>query len=666
MKMVLPLARVSNSITVASRTPIVLSDATASVDVITQQDFAQSGSFALDDVLRQVPGFSLFRRSGSMTSNPTTMGVSMRGVGASGASRALVLLDGIPLNDPFGGWVYWSRIPRTAVERVEVSRGGESALYGSDALGGVISVQTPRFENFGLSAETFMGNEGTPMGSMTGNVDFGKWTATLSGEAFRTGGYIPTDPAERGSVDSVSNSKHGNGSLRLGRKLGDSGHFFIDGSMFGEQRHNGTVLQANSTTIRQLSTGLDWNSAAAGTFAVRVFGGTENYRQNFTSISLDRNSESLVRDQSVPVYQLGGSFVWSRSFGAHHLVAGTDMRKINGETDEIGFFNGRATSRLQAGGQQNTVGVFIEDLYRLTSNWMLTGSARVDRWSNVNARSLTTPLSGAAQTLVPFPDRTQSAFSPRLGLLRRITQNVTLSASGYRSFRAPTLNELYRGFRVGNVQTNANADLNAERVTGAEATLEAQALSAKLHLHSTYFWNRVYGPVGNITLSVTPALITRQRQNIGRTSSQGVELGADYQLNARTSFGAGYQFDGARVDQFPADTTLVGLLIPQTPRQQFTVNFAYSNPRLVTLALQGRYMGQQFDDDQNQFPLDHYFNLDASISHRVRPGMEVFVAAQNLTNSRYDIGRTPVRSIAAPIFARVGLRFDLGEAHSQP
>jgi outer membrane receptor protein involved in Fe transport len=652
---------------VTSRTPIVLSNATASVNVISQQDFSQSGAFALDDVLRQVPGFSLFRRSGSRTSNPTTMGVSMRGVGASGASRALVLLDGIPLNDPFGGWVYWSRVPRTGVERIEVSRGGESALYGSDALGGVISVQTPRFENFGLSAETFMGTEGSPMGSMTGSASFDKWNATLSGETFRTGGYVPVDPAERGAVDSISSSKHGEGSLRLGRSLGNQqGSFFVEGSMFGEQRHNGTVLQRNSTTIRQLSTGLDWNSAAAGSFAVRVFGGTQNYRQNFSSISNDRSTESLVRDQSVPVYQAGASVVWSRSLGAHQLVAGTDLRKINGETDEIGFFNGNPTSRLQAGGQQKTAGVFVEDLFRITPNWMLTGSARVDHWSNVNARSLTTPLSGAPQTLVPYPDRSESAFSPRLGLLRRVTQNVTLSVSGYRAFRAPTLNELYRGFRVGNIQTNANADLHAEHVTGAEATLAAHALSARLELHSTYFWNRVYGPVGNITLTTTPSLITRQRQNIGRTSSQGVELGAEYHLNVRTSFGAGYQFANARVDHFSADPSLEGLILPQIPRHQFTVDFAYANPRLITVALQGRYLGQQFDDDQNQFPLERFFNLDASVSRRLRPGVELFAAAENLTNSRYTIGRTPVRTIAAPIFARVGLRFELGEARAQP
>src|SRR6185312_6644940 len=137
-----------------------------------------------------------------------------------------------------------------------------------------------------------------------------------------------------------------------------NGRAFLEGSMLGESRQNGTVLQENGTTIRQLSTGYDWDSSKAGSFTVRVYGGTENYRQNFTSISADRNTEALTRDQHVPVYQIGGSAQWSRGFGHHFLVAGTDVRVVDGRTDEIGYFAGNPTSRLLAGGRQNTVGVF--------------------------------------------------------------------------------------------------------------------------------------------------------------------------------------------------------------------------------------------------------------------------------------------------------------------
>ncbi|MGD9714940.1 MAG: TonB-dependent receptor [Thermomicrobiales bacterium] len=664
--LVLPLGNVASSITVTARTPVVMSDATAAVNVLSGEEFANSGAFALDDALRRVPGFSLFRRSGSRTSNPTAQGVSMRGVGASGASRALVLLDSVPLNDPFGGWVYWSRVPRSAVERVEVSRGGASALYGSDALGGVVSVQTPLFDSYALSAETFVGSQESPMASLTGSVGWDKWSARFSGEGFRTEGYIPLEEASRGPADDVTNSEHGAGSLRIGRTIGEQGRFFLDGSMFGESRKNGTVVQKNSTTIRQLSTGLDWTSAEAGAIALRLFGGTQNYRQNFTAVSANRATETMSRDQSVPVYQIGGSAVWSRTFHNHQIVVGTDIREIEGETDEFGFFNGNATSRLHAGGRQSTAGVFFEDLFRITPNWIFTGSARVDHWRNRDARSVLTPFATNIPNLTPYPDRSESAFSPRLGLLRRVNQYVTLSVSGYRAFRAPTLNELYRGFRVGNVQTNANENLRAERVTGAEATMTTQSLSGRLEFRSTYFWSRIYRPVGNITLSTTPALITRQRRNIGRTHSQGVELDGRFRVNARTSFGMGYQFADAKVDQFPGNTALEGLLLPQVPRHQFTMDFFYSNPRMITVGLQGRYLGQQFDDDVNQFPLERFFNMDASVSRAVRPGVEVFAAAENLFNSRYSIGRTPIRTIAAPIFARVGVRFQIGEGRTRP
>ena len=117
-----------------------LADTPASTVALDRRDLEASGSLTLDDRLRQVPGFTLFRRAGSSTANPTTQGVSLRGVGASGASRALVLDDGVPLNDPFGGWIYWGRVPEESISSVELVRGPASDLYGSSAVGGVVSI----------------------------------------------------------------------------------------------------------------------------------------------------------------------------------------------------------------------------------------------------------------------------------------------------------------------------------------------------------------------------------------------------------------------------------------------------------------------------------------------------------------------------------------------
>ena len=136
LRFVLKPANVSAQVTVtATRTDTRLEETAASIVVLGQKELETTAALTLDDSLRQVPGFSLFRRSGSRTANPTSQGVSLRGLGASGASRALVRADGIPLNDPFGGWVYWDRVPRVSVAEVEVLRGSASQLYGSAAWG---------------------------------------------------------------------------------------------------------------------------------------------------------------------------------------------------------------------------------------------------------------------------------------------------------------------------------------------------------------------------------------------------------------------------------------------------------------------------------------------------------------------------------------------------
>src|SRR2546426_2573154 len=136
-------------------------EAASSLRVLSAEDLAAVGAARPDDVLRQVPGFTLFRRSGSRTANPTSQGVSLRGIGASGASRALVIDDGVPLNDPFGGWGYWGRPPRMEIDSVQLLRGGASHLYGRAAVAGGGHPQRKQVGEPLPSAETFFGSQGT-------------------------------------------------------------------------------------------------------------------------------------------------------------------------------------------------------------------------------------------------------------------------------------------------------------------------------------------------------------------------------------------------------------------------------------------------------------------------------------------------------------------------
>jgi len=159
---------------------------------------------------------------------------------------------------------------------------------------------------------------------------------------------------------------------------------------------------------------------------------------------------------------------------------------------------------------------------------------------------------------------------------------------------------------------------------------------------------------------VTPGLITRQRQNLGRTRARGIELEAEARLADHWTITGGYLHADATVLEFPANTALEGLRIPQVARDQLTFQVRYTNPSRLTLGLQGRAAGNQYDDDQNRFPLGSYFMLDALVARRLRRGLEVFAAAENLFNQRYIVGRTPITTTGPPILLRFGLRLHLG------
>ncbi len=625
--------------------------------VVTDQQLEQWGPLTTDDKLRLVPGFSLLRRSGSQTANPTSQGVSLRGLGASGASRALVLVDGVPINDPFGGWIYWARVPQSSLSEVQLVPGGVSALYGNDALGGVVNMETKPAIETDADIEGSWGNENSPFGSGWGAIRMGQWSLSGSGEGYRTNGYIDVPQSVRGTVDTPVNVQYGSGNVKLERLIGDRGRVFLQGNLYGEDRQNGTPIQINDTTIRQLAFGTDYQSPTAGLFTVRLYGGTENYQQTFSSVAANRDSESLTDLQHVPVSQMGMIGQWSKQLASRFtMLAGLDGTYVQGVSLETTYFSGNPTANLSNGGTQEALGAFLEGIVQITPRWSVTLAGREDLWSNYDASSIRIPTHGAP-TDINYPDRGQNAFDPRLSTSYRINDHVVLYASGYRSFRAPTLNELYRAFRVGNVQTLANAYLRAERFSGGEAGVRTTMMNNRVSIHGSIFGGIVTDPVSNVTLSTTPSLIVRMRENLGRTQSIGFELGTDLRITNRITLAAGYQFMDTTVASNPSNPSLVGNIIPLVPENIFTFQGTWAAPAKIMVAIQGRAESNEFDDDQNLFPLGSMFVLSATVSRPLPKGFDVFFQGENLTNTVYNIGKTPIPTIGQPILARVGLRW---------
>ena len=645
----------------ATRTAILpadIDDLHAQPDAMSVSDeqLQQWGALATDDKLRNVAGFSLLRRSGSQTANPTSQGVSLRGLGANGASRALVLADGIPLNDPFGGWIYWARVPQSSLNQVQLVPGGVSALYGNDALGGVINLETKSAIQTDGFVEGSYGNESSPFGSGWGALRFGKWALVGGGEGFRTDGYTAVPADVRGSVDTPVNSQYGSGTARLERIFSDRGRMFLSGSLYGEDRNNGTPLQVNNTTVRQLAFGTDWSSPEAGLFTLRLYGGTQSYHQTFSSIAADRNSESLTNIQYVPVQQMGFMGQWSRQLAARFtLLAGLDGLYVDGFSNETSFSQGNLTALLSNGGTQESLGAFLEGIVQLTRRWSLTLSGREDLWSNLDASSTHAPVKGNP-TRINYPGRGQNAFNPRLSTAYVMKNDITLYAAVYRSFRAPTLNELYRSFRVGNVQTQANPYLKAEHFSGAEGGVKA-TLSRRVAVRGSLFWGYTTDPVENVTVSSTHQLIMRVRQNVGETRSCGFQVGTDLQLTSAVQLSATYQYTQSTVVSYLGNPALVGNWVPLVPRNEFVFQGTWSAPKRFFVAVQGRTAGNEFDDDQNLLPLGGYFVLSATVSYPLPKGFDLFFQGENLTNNEYEIGRTPVTTLGQPILVRGGFRW---------
>jgi outer membrane receptor protein involved in Fe transport len=645
-----PSPTVAEEITVtATRTEQRLGETAASVVVLSSEEIETAAAPAIDDVLRQVPGFTLFRRSGSRFANPTSQGVSLRGLGASGASRAVVLADGIPLNDPFGGWVYWGRVPRASLDRAEVMRGAASDLYGSAALGGAIQLLTRGAASPFFLIEGAYGERNTPEASLFLARRRGAWGASLAAEAFRTDGYVLVDPRERGPVDTPAASRRSVVDLGLERSAA-WGRLHLRGSVYDESRDNGTPLQENDTEIRQGSAGADWSSGE-GSLTLRAWASDQDFRQTFTAVGADRSGERLTRSQAVPAESLGLSAQGTRALGERHaLVAGLELREVSGDSDEL-IFTDAGVSRTVGGGRQRTGALFLEDLVTVTPRLSLTLGARFDRWENDGERR-----GGGTSTL--FPARDETAVSPRASLLFRATGRLALTASAYQAFRAPTLNELYRAFRVGDALTLANEDLEAERLEGIETGALYTSASGRLTARGTLFWMEIDDTIANVTLSVTPGLITRQRQNLGRTRSRGLEAELTARAGRRWTLTGGYLLSDARVESFSANRGLEGLRLPQVPRHQVSFQTRFDDPDLVTLGLQARWTGEQFDDDQNRFRLDDFTAVDLFASRSIGSGLSLFAAVENLFDEAVEIGRTPVRTLGPPRLVRAGVRFE--------
>jgi outer membrane receptor protein involved in Fe transport len=633
----------------AYQSPLASLDSPASTRVLNRQQLQRAAPVTLDGKLTEIPGFGLYRRSSSLEANPTTEGVSLRGLGSTAASRSLVLFGTVPLNDPYGGWIHWEELPELAVRSVELVRGGASDLYGSSAIGGVISVIPVQPTTTGFQLLLSGGQESTLNNGLLATLKHGPWAGLLSGSVIGTDGYIMVAPAQRGPIDQPSNVHAQNALAEVERALPDSARLFLRANALNESRHNGTPAEWNATRLWRAAAGADWRS-----WTLRLYGTGEHFRQTFSSVNAPRTVETPTKFQFDPATEIGAALHWRHPVGSNAmLLAGVDTHDVRASDDETLLVGAGGTTATSA--QQRQTGAWGEMLFT-PRNWTLSAGGRVDQFSNFDARQFSP---GGAETKLPTTSET--VFDPRIGIVRRITPSVALSASAFRAFRAPTENELYRSFQVGDEITEANPNLQSERATGWETGVQTDLRRWGSSVRASYFWTQVNRPISSLTLSLTPTRELLQRANLGQIESRGVSLDFALQPAEWIGIDGGYQFADATVTRAAPEPQLIGKWIPEVPRGTATAQLRLSRARLGLLSVQGLINGRTWDNDQNTLLLHSYFRMDAYGQRRLGRHIVAFVSGENLLDREIQAGRTPILTLGTPRLVRGGIRVSFGD-----
>ena len=579
----------------------------------------------IENRLRDEAGIVQFRRSDGRSAHPTSQGVTLRGLGGNASSRALVTLDGVPQADPFGGWVAWSAYDAINLGGIVVTRGGGSGVDGPGALAGTIGLYSTMTD--GVEASAAYGSRDSWDVSASAGGELGSGQVVIDGRYSRGDGFIPIAKGQRGSVYRAAPYEQGGLGLRLRFDAGDDSRIEASVRGFSDRRDRGTDFTQSKVDGVDASVRFVHDPYDATQWLALAYIQLRDFESGFASVAAGRNSVAPALFQRVPASGLGARVEFRPAFdGGNPLRVGADWRRTTGRTEEDFFFTGTIPSRHRiAGGSSDTVGAFAEWTAGDASDGFLwTLSGRVDRWWLGEGYRLERNIGGSLITNLRFASRQGWEGSGRAGV-RWTSDAFALRAAGYRGWRLPTLNELYRPFRVGAEVTTANEALEPERLWGGEVGADWERGGTKLSV--TLFANHLSNAIANVTLA--PNL--NQRRNLDAIDSKGVEFSAEQRVGPAT-LRATYAFTDAKVDASGAAVALDGRRPAQIAKHGGSVSLRSNGQGRFGGFATLRYIGRQNEDDLGLLRLDDALTLDAGLSWRVSDAVSIEARGENLTD----------------------------------
>jgi len=670
----------------ATRSERSLSDVPASVSVISKEDIALTPAQSVDEVMRSV-GMEMSLIS-SYQSHPTSNMVSMRGLKSGVTSHALVMVDGVPINDSFSGFVQWNRVPLENIDRIEVVRGGGATLWGTYALGGVVNILTRAPAKQALEVEGGYGTYGTYRVNAYGAVAPTETTAfSIEASRWGTNGFNQVAPQWRNDSTIWGKTSFDADNVQLAGALKPdptlSARFRVN------YHHNDQTLLTPVDTNNQRI----WNADLSVTktfgkddLTATLFHNDSNFLTNnsgwdayFNATPGFPTQEVLSNTHVSKAKDTGGSVAWTSHINEIVPMAsiGIDARQISGSDtgtiydDVYGSTTGTPGAFLRTdygSGRQFFGGLFGQiDIFPVSSLEIL-GSVRAQYWRNYDGFDATGPTGGLGN----LPDRSKTSVDPRIALRYEATRNLALRAAAYTAFNAPNLDLLHRSYGISGGIFLPNANLEPERLRGAEVGTDIRIGNTVTQI--TLFGNELRDAFTSVPLTAEQLALYNvafgtQWANAGKVRSRGLEWSTKWTITPALTGQLNYTYTNAKIIESP-DPAQVGQALAYLPKHQASVGLLYDDKRYqasVIARYVGTSIGVQGDPtfyESNGWGVhqDAHMTFDASLGMTVNRTLSCFVQAVNLFNRQYIADNSgyfaPLRGSPRTLFAGVRLKLN--------
>ncbi|MDG2125397.1 MAG: TonB-dependent receptor [Verrucomicrobiales bacterium] len=632
-------------------------------------DIASFAPRTIDELLATEPSFSLYRRQSSVFGNPTSAGVSLRRTGATAAARSLVTLDGIPQNDPFGGWVNWARFRPASLASARIVPAAQAAVWGNASPAGTVQLTSDKPSSNRTRLDLTSGTHNTwgAAASTDAISTNGNLAGQVSAFTLESDGFHGLTRSQRGPIDRPLDLTYHGATTRFIWHAADGLTIEPTLAYYEEQRGNGTPLARNATDALDLSLRLTKETDNATVQALGYYQ-QRDFQARFTAVDPTRTTERLALDQfDVPGQGLGGGLTVSLSpTESLDLMLGTDLRHLRGETNELaGAFRQR-----RAGGEQLLAGTFARATVHAGSNTAIDATARLDYWDLSDGERIeTSPATNALLRSDTIADR--DGFEPSFSLAanHQLTPTVTLDASAGTGFRLPTINELYRPFRVRSDITEANPELDPEHFISLSAGATWQPsdeFSAGLEL----FYHDIDDAIANVPVTdparaatiagfVPPGGSLAQRKNVDSARSWGIETRTRWQPDPLAAFTLTYLFSQTEFTGSPSQPLLENNAFPQSPEHRLVAGLESRPTDALLLFTQLEFGSRQYDDALSIRPLDPYTTVRLGAEFHLSKNLTLQARIENLFDEKVQTGLSTNNLISTgqPRSAWLNLRY---------